>query len=341
VSGRRRLLALLGLLAASIVWAGMTAYDRAMSPWRGYEGDSAVVVIPQGAGSSQVAHLLRDAGVIRQTLPFRILARVNGVASRLQAGEYLFDRPLAPSEVLDRIVRGDVLLHRVTIPEGLTGSETIDRIARARIVRRSDLEESFRDASIVRDRDPNARDLEGYLFPDTYRFARGTQAHRILGDMVARFREVYDGTIAGRAASMGMTAREVVTLASLIEKETSIPEERPRVSAVFHNRLKIGMPLQCDPTVIYAFAAAGRGAGELKREDLSFASPYNTYLNPGLPPGPIASPGRDSLLAAVSPAPVKDLYFVADGTGGHRFSSSIEDHERAVARYRRIRKAGS
>jgi UPF0755 protein len=299
------------------------------------------VVVPPGASPSAVATILGDARVIRSALHFRLLARLRDASGKLKAGEYLFDGPMTPSQVLDRLVRGDVLLHRVTIPEGLTGREILDRIARQRLATAADLEKAFRDPSSIREIDPDARDLEGYLFPETYRFAKGTPAPRILEQMASRFRQVYDARMRARAAEIGMTVRQVVTLASLVEKETSIPGERPLVSAVFHNRLRVGMPLQCDPTVIYALSEAGRYRGSLTTEDLAFASPYNTYVKGGLPPGPIASPGRASLDAALHPAESRALYFVADGTGGHHFSATLEEHARAVERYRRLSKRGA
>lgn len=340
MSERRRLAILLALLGITLLYAASAQYSNWMRPYRGYQGESAIVVIPQGASPGQVARALDDAGIIRGRTPFTLLTRLRGVSSKLKAGEYVFDHPMTLDDVIERIVRGEVLLHRVTVPEGLSGPEILDRIARLRLVRRAELDEAFRDPSPIRDLDPEARDLEGYLFPETYRFARGTSAKKILGEMVAHFRRAYTEEVGGAAATMGMSTRQVVTLASLIEKETSIQGERARVSAVFHNRLRLGMPLQCDPTVIYALSVAGRTAAQLTRDDLDFVSPYNTYVNTGLPPGPIASPGRASLRAAVRPAPVKDLYFVADGTGGHYFSGTLEQHERAVSRYRRIKRAG-
>jgi UPF0755 protein len=331
----------LGAGAALLAIAAAAAYGVAAAPYLGYEEDSILVVIPRGSPPAHVASLLHEAGVIRSPFFFRALVRLRFAAERLKAGEYLFEGPARPGEVLSRIVGGDVYLHRITIPEGLAGRAVIERIGRKGLAVVEELESAFRDASPIRDLDPEARDLEGYLFPDTYHFPRGIPAARILEEMVARFRRELDEGLLARAAETGMTLREVVTIASLIEKETSIPEERDRISAVFHNRLQRGMPLQCDPTVIYALAAEGLFRGTLTREDLEYASPYNTYLHPGLPPGPIASPGRASLEAAVSPASVRDLYFVADGTGGHAFSISLEDHLRAVERYRHSRKKGA
>ena len=338
---RNRLLLLVAALAVLGAIAGARAWRSMTAPFKAYQGEAAVVTIVRGASLPEVARALRDAGIVRSAQLFSLGARVRGDAGRLQAGEYLFERPMSPWEVLDKILRGDVVLRSVTIPEGLSGPQVIERFARAGLATAVDLEAAFRDVSLVAGWDSEARDLEGYLFPETYRFARGTPARRIVGTMVGRFRLLLNEGLRERAARLGMTTREAVTLASLIERETSIASERPRISAVFHNRLRAGMPLQCDPTVIFALAAAGRASGELSSEDLAFVSPYNTYLNAGLPPGPIASPGRAAIEAAVSPAAVADLYFVADGTGGHRFSTSLAEHQRAVARYRRLRRGGA
>ncbi len=338
---RRRLAAGLGGGAALLAIVAAAAYAVAAAPFRGYEEDSILVVIPRGTAPVQVASLLHDAGVIRSPFFFRTLVRLRFASERLKAGEYLFEGSSRPGEVLSRIVAGDVYLHRITIPEGFTGREVIERLSGRGLAVAGELEAAFADASPIRDLDPEASNLEGYLFPDTYHFPRGIPAARILAEMVARFRQELDEDLLARASETGMTLREIVTIASLVEKETSIPEERERISAVFHNRLQRGMALQCDPTVIYALAAEGLFHGTLTREDLEYASPYNTYLHPGLPPGPIASPGKAALEAAVSPAPVRDLYFVADGKGGHFFSVSLEDHLRAVERYRLSKRRGA
>lgn len=333
--GRRAAIGTLALAAAALAawhWLG---------PYKSYDAESVVISIPRGESPSAVASRLRDAGVIRSALVFRSIARLRGHAASLQAGEYEFEGKLSPAQVLDTLVRGEVLLHKLTIPEGLSGQEVVERVAAMDLAEAGELEAAFRDPSAISGDDPEARNLEGYLFPDTYHFARGTPAPRILGTMVDRFKREFGPALRARARAMGMSLRQTVTLASLIEKETSVPGERARISAVFHNRLRLGMALQCDPTVIYALASAGLYNGSLTREDLAYTSPYNTYLNPGLPPGPIASPGAASLRAAVEPADSSDLYFVADGSGGHAFSTSLEDHLRAVARYRRLRKSGA
>jgi UPF0755 protein len=330
----------LGALAILFA-AAVLAIGTLSAPYKGYPEESAEVLIPRGASPAQVARILQDAGVIRSPILFRLQTRFSGSSELLQAGEYRFSVRLTPGEVLHRIVSGDVILHRLTIPEGLTGREAIQRVARMGLAEEEDLLAAFANPEAMRDLDPEASDLEGYLFPETYYFARPAPARKILGEMVSRFRAEFTAALRERAEERRMTLRGVVTMASLIEKETSIPEERRRVSAVFHNRLRRGMSLQCDPTVIYALASDGLYRGTLTRDDLAYASPYNTYLNPGLPPGPIAAPGLAALEAALDPAEVPDLYFVADGSGGHHFSRSLQEHQRAVERFKRLRKQGA
>lgn len=331
---------LLGLLAI-MVGAAVLLWSLAGAPYKGYQGESVEVVVPRGAPPAQVARLLREAGVIRSVLLFRLQAVMVDGSGRLQAGEYRFESPMSTGAVLKRILDGDVILHRVTFPEGLTGAEIIDRLASAGLAGLEELEEAFSDPSLLEDLDAEAWDLEGYLFPETYHFARPTPARQIFRAMVERFRQEFDEGLRSRGAEMGMTVREAVIMASLIEKETSLEEERGMISAVFHNRLRRGMPLQCDPTVIYALQMEGKYRGFLTRGDLKHDSPYNTYVNPGLPPGPIASPGSASLQAAVRPDDVSHLYFVADGSGGHTFSRTLDEHLRAVQRYRRLSREGT
>ncbi len=331
-----------------VPWIGAVLLAAAAAAWISFAGRSGEpggaaiqVVIPRGASPAEVAEILEGSGVVRSALLFRLRTRLSGASERLQAGEYEFTGRVTPGEALQKLLTGDVVLHRLTLPEGITGAEVLERIAELGLAGKEDLEAAFADASPVRDLDPEAVDLEGYLFPDTYHLARPTPARQILGEMVARFRREITGELLGRARGLGLSLREAVTLASLIEKETAVPEERGRISAVFHNRLGRRMPLQCDPTVIYALASDGRYRGSLSREDLRYDSPYNTYVNLGLPPGPIASPGGDALQAAVAPQSVPDLYFVADGNGGHYFSRSLDDHIRAVERYRRLQRKGA
>jgi len=190
-----------------------------------------------------------------------------------------------------------------------------------------------KDASLVKELDPEAKDLEGYLFPETYALARHADPAKLIRAMVARFDHVFTPELRAAAQARGLTVRQAVTLASIVEKETAKADERPLVAAVYTTRLRIGMPLQCDPTVIYALAKAGRYDGNIHRADLAFDSPYNTYRYPGLPPGPIASPGRAALEAAVHPADAQYLYFVSRNDGSHEFARTLDEHNRNVQKY--------
>lgn len=314
---------------------GYIAY-RVSRPYRGWQ-QPAVVDIAPGTSSRAIAAQLRGAGVLRNEWPFLLLHYLRP-GKKLKAGEYYFDRPYTPREVVEKLRRGDVYYHALTIPEGYNIFEIVDAAAATGLVSRQDMAQAVRDASLISDLDPSATALEGYLFPDTYHFPRRTSAAQIASAMVARFRKVYRELDSRH--SPGRPAREIVTLASLIEKETRVPDERPLVAGVFYNRLGANLPLQCDPTVIYAALLAGRYRGAIYQGDLSFRSPYNTYLARGLPPGPIANPGRSSLEAAMAPAATDYLYFVSNGQGGHRFSSSLAEHSRAVSEYRRAGNGG-
>ncbi len=329
---RRRLLALV-LVAAGAAACGMAALT--LAPISLPAGQRVVVEIPPGAGASEAARRLAAAGVIRWAPGFRALALITGRARRLQAGEYRFSGTQVPTEVLRRLVSGEVILHEVTIPEGLTLGETVTLLGRSDLEIRGDLEAAARAAGLVQDLDAEADDLEGYLFPDTYAFPRGVAAETVVKRMVERFRKIA-AELQARHGRPRRGMRAWVTLASLVEKETGEEDERGRVAGVFENRLRIGMPLQCDPTVIYALDRAGAPrTGPLARQ-LDFDHPYNTYRYPGLPPGPIANPGREALAAALSPTDTDELYFVADGSGGHRFSRTLEEHNRAVRAWRRL-----
>jgi UPF0755 protein len=227
----------------------------------------------------------------------------------------------------------------VTFPEGLTLVEVAARLEQAGFGTAVEFEAVFEQPDLVRDLDDRAEDLEGYLFPDTYHFPKGESPDRVARAMVQRFREVTGEGYAAEAEAVGLDLRGAVVLASLIERETSLPEERARVARVFHNRLARGMRLECDPTVIYALARSGRHVERLSRDDLAFESPWNTYVVRGLPAGPIANPGLASLRAAVHPAEGDEIYFVAAPDGGHRFSSTLEEHLKAVREWRRYERS--
>jgi UPF0755 protein len=324
----------LGVGLGLAVWAGW-AWRALHRPYAGWEGDAVEVVLEPGLDAGTVVRRLSDAGVMRHPRLARTWLAWRGAADRILAGEYRFDAPASPVDVLRRLERGDVMLHPVTLPEGLTRVEIAARLAGAGLGASEALLAAFDDPTPVLDLDPAATDLEGYLFPDTYHFPRGERADRIAGTLVRRFREVMRPEIVEEARQVGLGLRDAVILASMIEKETSVGEERERISRVFHNRLSRRMKLECDPTVVYALQRAGRPVGRLTYADLKFESPWNTYVVSGLPAGPIANPGRESLLAALRPTPGNELYFVASPGGGHRFSTNLADHLRAVAVWRR------
>ena len=327
-------LALLVLLAAIAAGGGAAyLYVRAAEPYRGYEGADRFVDVPAGAGSRAIGDRLVQAGVVRDELSFRVALSLSGQSRRLQAGEYRFDRAMTPFEVIEKLARGDVHVISVTFPEGLTIAETAGVFESRGLGPASAFIAAAGDPSAIHDLDPAADDLEGYLFPETYLLPRRSDASRVVTVMTDRFKAVFTPELRQAAEARGLTVREAVTLASIVEKEASRPEERPVVAGVYANRLRIGMPLQADPTVIAGLQRAGTYTGNIRREDLAFDSPYNTYRYRGLPPGPIAAPGRASLGAAAGPAEVDYLYFVSRNDGSHAFARTLSEHNRNVQRW--------
>ena len=321
----------LGGLAGSYLWL----YWHTPA---GQDGHPRIVSIPAGATLRQIAARLAQVGVIRHQGMFVLYARLRGAAAQLQAGEYALRATMSPAQVLDILRHGNVIYHSLTIPEGLTVRDIAALIAAKGLGDRQTILRLAHDAAFIRSLGLTVPSLEGYLFPETYHVPRSMNERDLLRLMVQTLRKNYTRDIALRAQRLGMTQHEVVTLASLIEKEAHVDEERPLISAVFHNRLRKGMRLQADPTVIYALGE--RFDGNLRKKDLAIDSPYNTYRYAGLPPGPIANPGRRSLQAAVAPAPVDYLYFVATGKHGrHHFSTTLREHNQAVRKYQLGRRA--
>jgi UPF0755 protein len=251
----------------------------------------------------------------------------------LKAGEYRFAEPMSASQVVDKLVRGEVHARRITFPEGLTILDMAKIYEQRGFGPASEFVAAAGNASLIREVDPQAPDLEGYLYPETYAIPRGTPAAKLIALMVDRFQAAYTDDLKAQAQAQGLSAREVVTLASLVEKETAQDHERALVAAVYRNRMKLGMGMQADPTVIYALQKAGRYDGNIRRADLQFDSPYNTYKYAGLPPGPIASPRRASLEAALAPADVPYIYFVSRNDGTHVFASTLAEHNRNVREF--------
>jgi UPF0755 protein len=327
---------LLILILIAVVAAGAAAMwgtARLREPYKGFSGEEAFVEIPSGAGRKTIEQRLVEGGVVRDEWTFRAAVWLSGRARDLKAGEYRFDRPLSAADVVDKLARGDVYRRMVTFREGLTIAEMAAVFADARLGPAADFENAARDSSLIHDLDPAARDLEGYLFPDTYALGRTTPAAELVREMIALFSKAATADWREALGQQGLSVREAVTLASLVEKETAVPEERPLVAAVYLNRKKIGMPMQADPTVIYALQKSGKYDGNLRRDDLQFDSPYNTYRYPGLPPGPIAAPGKSALAAVAHPAPVDYLYFVSRNDGSHAFAKTLEEHNRNVQRW--------
>ena len=330
-------LALAALLAALIV-AGVTAtrlVARWEAPFHGYSTADVFVEIAPGSSALAIAHQLVGSGVVQDLWAWRYALWKTSLGRELKAGEYRFNRPLSALEVIDKIAQGKVHLRPITFPEGLTISAMALIFGQSSFGTTAAFLEASRRVEMIVALDPEASSLEGYLFPDTYSLPRTATADDLAETMVARFKVVFGESLRRQAAETGLSVPEVVTLASLVERETALAEERPLIAAVFRNRLSMGMALQCDPTVIYALDRAGLYDGNLTRANLTFDSRYNTYRYSGLPPGPIAAPGLPSLEAAVQPADVGYLYFVSRNDGSHVFAASLREHNRNVREYQR------
>jgi UPF0755 protein len=344
-----KLLALLiVVLGVGAVLAGSVVLGRLHQPYKGYGGAEQFVDVPGGAGSGEIGRRLVDAGVVQNVLVFQAATWRSGRGRSLKAGEYRFAQPMSAAEVVDKLARGDVHVRRITFPEGLTILD-MAKIYEARgLGRAAEFVKAASDASAIANVDPQAPDLEGYLYPETYAIQRGTPPSKLVDLMVKRFRAAYSSDLQAQARTQGLTTRQVVTIASLVEKEAAQEAERRVIAAVYRNRLRIGMGMQADPTVIYALQKAGRYDGNIRREDLEIDSPYNTYKHPGLPPGPIAAPRKASLQAALDPADVRYLYFVSRNDGSHVFATTLAEHNRNVRQFqvlyfreKRLRQSGA
>jgi UPF0755 protein len=311
-----------------LVGAGVTYY-RLHAPYQGFTGEI-FLDFPRGTSANVMAMQLADAGVVRHRWVF-LLARAIERGRTLQAGEYRFNRAASPLEVFDRIARGDIFYYELAVPEGKNMFDIAAAVEQLGLFPAPAFLAAASDPTLIRDLDPHARTLEGYLFPSTYRLSRHATPERLCRIMTDKFRQEFQ--------SLGTRANihETVTLASLVEREGKLRDERPVIAAVFQNRLRIGMKLDCDSTTIYAALLDKRYRGTIYRSDLDNDHPYNTYRHAGLPPGPIANSGIASLRAVLAPAETEALYFVLrpDGSGAHEFSKSIAAHEAATAKYRR------
>jgi UPF0755 protein len=292
----------------------------------------------EGENAASIADNLKSREVIKKKWPFLLGYKLFYTPQTLKAGEYIFETPVSTKAVLQILTEGKVILYPITVPEGLTRTEIAEYLESSHSINKEELLETSAHVELISDWDQKAQDLEGYLFPETYNFPKNPSASKVVATMVSQFKAAFSDARKNRADELGMSIRDVVILASLIEKETSLSKERPLVSSVFHNRLKLGMKLDCDPTIVYVLKQAGIFKDRLRTKDLKFNSPYNTYLYSGLPPGPITNPGSASLEAALYPAKTKYLYFVSKNDGSHHFSQTFREHQNAVIRFQKQRR---
>ncbi len=338
---RRVLLYTIGIsVLVLVIGIALTAawfYTQLETPYYNSPTEETFVEISRGLSTEKTADLLVESGILRSRIPFIVYLRFTDNAQRVKAGEYRFNGPASPKQITQRLITGDVYYRALTIPEGLTAQETIELLARNGLGTLEEMEPILQNTDWIRDMDPDAKNLEGYLFPETYHFSRKADSRSIIKTMVEQFRKQLQAIQAELPVPAGWDIHRAVTLASMIEKEVRKPEERPLVSSVFHNRLERRIPLACDATIIYAMKLAGTYDGNIRKTDLSMESPYNSYIHRGLPPGPIANPGADSLRAALSPAETDYLYYVSRNDGTHVFSRNYREHQKAVDQYQRFR----
>ncbi|BDG08126.1 endolytic transglycosylase MltG [Anaeromyxobacter paludicola] len=334
-----RALLLAGLAGAALL-AGWLLYERAAllsfaaTPFGSAE--EKLVDVPAGSSAHAVVRILARSGVLSdERIAWRYVRWLKRDKRALRAGEYAFAGPLTPDQVLERVYRGEVKTYKFTVPEGLRMDEIAAIVEDAGLGKARDLLATMRDPAVARELGVPFPNLEGYLFPDTYAFTRNPKPRAVVDAMVARFRAALREAEAQRLPGVRLSEKEAVTLASIVEKETGRPEERPHISCVFHNRLRRGMRLQTDPTVMYAtmLRRGGRWSQNITRADLLAAHPYNTYTSDGLPPGPIASPGEAALVAALHPSACDDLYFVSRNDGTHVFCPDLACHNAAVRKW--------
>lgn len=287
------------------------------------------ISFPPGSGIRKLSNELKAGGVIRSSWHFVLMTRLRGDAHRLKAGEYRFSDDMTPDIILKKIVSGEVDYRKFTLPEGYSVYQAAELLEQQGYFRRDGFLEKCRDKALLLRLGLPEASAEGYLYPATYNLPRGGSEEELLGQMIGQFNKAYAAMQGGEVARR-FSRHEIVTLASIIEKEAVSAEEKPLISSVFHNRLRIGMPLQSDPTAVYGVRAF---SGKVSKADIQRPSPYNTYLNKGLPPGPIGNPGMDAVKAAMKPAETDFLYFVARQDGTHQFSRNLDEHNRAIVRY--------
>lgn len=287
-----------------------------------------ILSFPPGSGIRKLAQDLKEGGVIRSSWHFMLMTRLRGEAHRLKAGEYLISDNMTPDDILKKIVSGDVYYRKFTLPEGYSIYQAAELLEQKGYFSKESFLNKCRDKTLLARLGLNENSAEGYLYPATYNLTREGGEEQLLEQMITQFNKIYSALQVGGGGAL--SRHEIVTLASMIEKEAVLADEKPLISSVFHNRLRIGMPMQSDPTAVYGVRSF---AGKVSKADIQRISPYNTYLNKGLPPGPIGNAGKDALMAAVQPAKTDYLYFVARQDGTHQFSSNLTEHNRAVVKY--------
>jgi UPF0755 protein len=323
------------ILIVCTIGTGIWLHSELGTPYYHNPAPETFVDIPRGAGIKETADLLVRFGILRSRLPFLLYFRSANSGRRIQAGEYRFAEVATPKQIAQRLMRGDVFYRLLTVPEGYTAEDIIQLAEKNGLGNRSEMERALEKTEWIRDLDPKARNLEGYLFPETYRFNRKTNAETIIKTMVNQFRTKMAKTLEAYPLRAGWSISQIVVLASMIEKEVKKTEEGPLAASVFINRLDKKMPLACDATVIYGLKLAGAYEGRLRKTDLKTDSPYNSYLHLNLPPGPICNPGVASLRAALNPARTDYLYYVSRNDGTHQFSKNFADHVAAINKYQK------
>jgi peptidoglycan lytic transglycosylase G len=330
----------IGLLLLALVLVGSAyLYYRLEFPPRPATPSQVTILFAPKTPTSEIFRRLEEAGVVRDARVAELYYRIYRFRTHLQAGEYRFDRPTPIDDIINRMGRGDVVKYSIVVPDGLTADETFQLFWSRGIGGPDGFRRALQETELLPGLTSGVSDLEGYLFPETYVVTRSTPAGTIVDLMVAQFRRNFTPEMTEKARQMDLTLEQAVTLASIVEKESGLKSEGPAIASVYLNRLKRGMRLQADPTIIYALKRDGKWSGTLHRSEYNYESPYNTYLHEGLPPGPICSPGANSLKSALSPAKTDYLYFVADASGGHRFSRTFEEHLIAIAAAKRQRAA--